>query len=272
MRAHRILLAPAVAALAALALAATCPTTVPAAAGQPGATPLELKTASTHPMKYWVSAPQGPAPAGGWPVLVVITDATRQFQATAEAFVAARHADQVAIVVPVTLGSGGQAQRVREVFPYDSTAWARAEKDGNCAFDDDGVGAVLADVRRSAHTAERATLTGLEAAGHVIFAQAFRHPERWRAVYAVAPNYRERCLDGVEFSRDPSRASLPIVILHGERDTVWTTYFIAGQAEAAHAAARVRGFGNWRDRAIPARGHEFMPEVVFEAMRADTLR
>ena len=264
MRARPSVLALFVAASAALVAAAH--------AGPPDATPLALATASTHPMKYWLSAPQGPAPAGGWPVLVVITDATRQFQATAEAFAAARHADKVAIVVPATLGSGGQAQRVRQAFPYDSTAWARAEKDGNCAFDDDGIGAVLADVRRTAHTAERATLTGLEAAGHVIFAEAFRHPERWRAVYAVTPNYRERCLDGVEFSRDPSRESLPIVILHGERDTVWTTYFIAGQAEAAHAAARVRGFGNWRDRAIPARGHEFMPDVVFEAMRADTVR
>src|SRR5512140_1420177 len=181
--AARGLAAALVLALALAGFGALSPAGGPAAASQvPGP---ELRTATTHPMKYWVALPVGWAPERTWRVLVVITDATRQFEATARAFAAARGADPVVIVVPATLTSGGTAQRVKEAYPYDATAWARAGKDGNCAFDDDGIAAVLADVRARWHTDPRAALTGLEAAGHVVLAQAFRHPERWSAVYAV---------------------------------------------------------------------------------------
>jgi len=242
----------------------------PVIAPSPPPVPPRIQTASRHPMKYLVSLPGGWTPDRTWPVVCVITDATRQFRATRDAFARADGADQAVIVVPLTLGSGGQAQGVKQAYPYDAAAWARAGKDGNCAFDDDGIAAVLVDVRAKYHTEARATLTGLEAAGHVLFAQAFRHPERWRAVYAVTPNFQGRCLDDNAFSADPSRARLPIVILHGARDPLWTRF--AGQGEAAHQAARAHGFANWQDRAIPGRGHEFLPDVVFASMRADTLR
>jgi hypothetical protein len=238
-----------------------------AGATSPAPRPATSRPAGAHPMRYWVAPPPHWSANRTWPVVVVITDATREFVRALDEFARAPGGDSVVVVVPATLGSGGTAQNVKQAYPYDAAAWARAAKDGNCAFDDDGIAAVLADVRRQWHTEDRATLTGLEAAGHVIFMQAFVHPERWRAVYAVAPNWQGRCVDEAAWSRDPGRAALELVVLHGERDTLWAR-FTASQGDAALAAARAHGFAKASDRAVPGRGHEFMPDVVLAAMRA----
>lgn len=191
---------------------------------------IELRTAAGHPMKYWLGRPAGMRPGERLPILVVITDARREFEAAASAFLAAedslvgKAAARYLIVVPATLTSGGTAQSVQQAYPYDAAAWARAAKDGNCTFDDEGLAAVLADVRRTAPAdTGRACLTGLEAAGHVVFAQAFRHPERWRAVIVVAPNWQGRCMDASAWSTGASRARLPILIVHGDRDSLWAS-------------------------------------------------
>jgi poly(3-hydroxybutyrate) depolymerase len=235
---------------------------------------IELRTAAGHPMKYWLGQPAGLGPGERLPILVVITDARRAFEATASAYVAAQAAHpRFLVVVPATLGSGGTAQNVKQAYPYDDAAWARAAKDGNCAFDDDGLAAVLADVRKTAPADQgRAYLAGLEAAGHVIFAQAFRHPERWRAVIAVAPNWAGRCMDDAAWSADSSRVRLPILVLHGERDSLWAASPLPGQAAQAEAAARAHGFRGVEDRAIPAQGHEFPPGVVLSLLPGANLR
>ena len=56
-----------------------------------GAEPgVALRTASTHPMKFHVALPEGWVAGKTWPVLVVIPDAAREFEANLAAFVKAR--------------------------------------------------------------------------------------------------------------------------------------------------------------------------------------
>jgi len=263
---------PAGAATLALALALAMPAFAGPAAGEPR---IELRTAAAYPMKYWLGRPVNLRPEERLPVLVVITDARREFEAAARAFLAAEDAlpagPRVLVVVPVTLTSGGTAQRVKDAFPYDAATWARAGRDGNCTFDDAGIAAVLADVRRVARADDRAYLTGLEAAGHTIFAQAFRHPERWRMVLPVTPNYQARCMDDSAWSADTSRARLPIVVLHGEADSVWAGGML-NQGKQADDAAHAHGFRRFQDRAIPARGHDFLPDAVLALLREAPVR
>jgi poly(3-hydroxybutyrate) depolymerase len=259
----------------ALVLAAATPAAAPAA---PKPAPrIELRTAAGHPMKYWLGRPAGTTPGQRLPILVVITDARREFAAAAGEFLAAEDAiaggPRFLVVVPATLNSGGTAQNVKQAYPYDAAAWARAARYGNCAFDDDGIAAVLADVRRTAPAdTGRACLTGLEAAGHVVFAQAFRHPERWRAVIAVAPNWQGRCMDAAAWSADASRARLPILIVHGDRDSLWASSPLPAQAAQAASAARAHGFLGVEDRAIPARGHDFLPDAVLALLPGPRVR
>ena len=50
----------------------------------------DFRTASSHPMQYYVSLPQGWTAARKWPVVVVIESANRQFLETLGIFVKAR--------------------------------------------------------------------------------------------------------------------------------------------------------------------------------------
>jgi hypothetical protein len=50
----------------------------------------ELKTAFNHSMQYYLSLPNGWSAGKQWPVVIVIEDANRQFEAAAARFEAAR--------------------------------------------------------------------------------------------------------------------------------------------------------------------------------------
>ena len=146
----------------------------------PADTAVVTRTASMHPMRYVVSRPPGWSAARQWPVLVVISDAAREFIADTRAFAAARGDRPFLIVTPLVLTAGGTAQDHRNRFDYPDAAWARAARDGNCAFDRDGLDAVLADVRRLDHADSVFMLAAFEAGGHVAWAELFRRPERIR--------------------------------------------------------------------------------------------
>ena len=112
---------------------------------------IEARTASTHPMQYLVSRPENWNPGHTWPVVIIIADARREYRVAIQEFMAARGARPYVLVCPVTLTSGGDAHRIREAFQYPDSAWARASRDGDCAFDRTGLDAVLADVRARDH-------------------------------------------------------------------------------------------------------------------------
>src|SRR5260370_32180509 len=61
----------------------------------------EFRTASGHPMQYYVSLPQGWTAARKWPVVVVIESANRQFQQTLGAFAKARKDMPFILVAPM---------------------------------------------------------------------------------------------------------------------------------------------------------------------------
>jgi dienelactone hydrolase len=252
-----------------LALVALATAVTPAPAPSP-ASKLELRAPARNPMKYYVSLPRGWTPARRWPAVVVIEDAHREFERTARAFARARGDRPFIIVVPVVLTAGGPANRHREMFPYGSSEWARIALEGDCAFDDQGLKAVTGDVWRRFAAEPQFLITGFEAGGHVVWAQVFRHPERWRAAVVVAPNYLGRCMGPRSFSGNAARATLPITILHGDADPMWRpgAPFVA-QTDTARAQARAHGFNAVTERVVRGAGHDPVPAVVLRIFEQD---
>ncbi len=204
------------------------------------------RTASAHPMKYAVSPPEGWARGKPWPVVVVIPDASRDFAGNLAAFEKARGARPYVLVAPHVVTSGGANYRLADTYRYSESDWKTVAGTGDFRFDDEGIAAVLADVRRDFGVEERAFLTGWEAGGHTVWALAFRHPERWRAVAPVSTNYLGRWLDEAAFSKDPARATLPVRVLFvdkaaaGQGWDFWRTQTAnATKAAASHGFARV---------------------------------
>jgi uncharacterized membrane protein len=250
--------------LSAAAFAGAAAALVAAQAGTPPR--IEKRAAARHPMRYFVSPPEGWTPNRDWPALVVITDAYRKFEETTGAFADARGARPFVIVTPLVLSGGGTAQQHMSDFDYDRAAWDLAEKDGTCAFDAQGLSAVLADVRQQFHTEAKVFITGWEAGGHVVLSEVLNHPERLRAAVVVTPNYQGRCVDNPPARHDSDALALPIRELAGSLDAMAARGPIAGQWTTFENLARSRGFTDLEAISVTGRGHGALASDVFEAI------
>ena len=148
--------------------------------------------ASAHAMRFHLALPEGWTRERTWPVVVVIPDAAREFEGNLARFVAARGRRPFILVAPEVLSCGGGSTRTAEHYSYSAADWDSISAVDDFAFDDAGLGAVLADVREHWAGEPKAFLTGWEAGGHTVWAQLFRRPERWRAVAPVSTNYQRR--------------------------------------------------------------------------------
>ena len=219
---------------------------------------IETRQASTHPMRYHLSLPAGWSSTREWPVLVVIPDAGRDFVANLTWFITARGDRPYILVAPEVLTCGGAGSRVLDHYTYSKAVWDSLQGHDDFAFDDDGVAAVLADVRRQFRSESTAFLTGWEAGGHTVWALTFRHPERWRGVAPVCTNYQRRGLDPASFSKAPARAKLPIQVLREPTpagDAAGPVTFFEQQTAQALADARAHGYSPNPVHVVPGAVH-----------------
>jgi dienelactone hydrolase len=250
------------------AVLATVPTAPPHPAAAPVAAPAAIVTshqATKHAMRFLVALPVGWAPGRAWPVVVVIADAHRDFAENLRRFVAVRGDRPFLLVAPEVVTCGGTRDQTSPPYTYTDAEWqlARAPKDHD--FDDAGLAAVLADVHAKWSGEERAYLTGWEAGGHTVWAQALRRPERWRAVAPVTTNYQGRGLTAETFSRGPERATLPIqTFVCGAPKGELAGYMpgVRRQIDRAIADARAHGFAPAPVRVVPGADHGPLPEAV----------
>ncbi|HWA82848.1 MAG TPA: hypothetical protein VG820_05425 [Fimbriimonadaceae bacterium] len=215
-----------------------------------------LKTASAHPMKYYLSLPDGWQAGKKWPVVVVIESANRDFETTAKEFERARGSKPFILVTPLVLTNGGPRYREATGYRYDAATWARIERDGTWKFDGAGVQAVLADVRRLYGGESKAFLTGWEAGGHTVFALAFTHPSWFAAAAPVCPNYAARWIAPA----GERAAGMPLRCFIGAKDDLWQRF--SSQWDRARNEARSRGFGDLSIRQVDGKGHEPLADAV----------
>jgi len=216
-------------------------------------------------MRYHVALPQAWSAERQWPVVVVIPDAGRDFAGNLQSFVRARGERPYILVAPEVLSCGGQRSRTIDHYSYAPAIWDSLQHVDDFAFDDDGVGAVLADVHRLWHGEDKAFLTGWEAGGHTVWALTFRHPERWRGIAPVSTNYQRRGVDATQFARDPKRASLPIQCLREGSPNPQIAPSMKGldqQTASALEDARAQGFAPASVRVVPGADHGPLAEAV----------
>lgn len=229
------------------------------------AAPITPHQATTHPMRYFLALPREWKPGGTWPVVMVIADAHRDFADNLRRFVDARGARPYLLVAPEVTTCGGTRGQVSPPYSYTAAEWAQARAPKDHDFDDAGLAAVLADVHRLWGGEPVAYLTGWEAGGHTVWAQALRRPERWRGVAPVTPNYQGRGLTPGTTPPAPARATLPIQTFICGAPSAEVAAFLPGiraQVDAALAEARARGFTPAPVRTVAGADHGPLPLAV----------
>ncbi len=226
---------------------------------------ISFHRAAAQPIRYHLALPEGWTSARTWPVVVAIPDAHRDFEANLRRFVAARGPRPYILVAPEVVTCGGVSGQVSPPHTYSPAEWARIHQAGDFEYDDASFSAVLAEVQARWKGEPGAFLTGWEAGAHTVWAQAFRHPERWRAVAVVSPNYQGRGVSEALFSKDPARGGLPLKIFWcgapSEEEAKGYPFFRA-QAARALSEARGHGFAPEPDVVVPGAPHGPACEAV----------
>jgi dienelactone hydrolase len=239
--------------------------TLALAAGTVDSVPITVERATSHPMRYHLALPVGWNADREWAVLVVIPDAGRAFEANLAQFVRARAGRPYLLVAPEVLSCGGARTRTREHYSYTRTEWDSLQGGDDFAFEDAGLEAVLADIHTRWRGEPRAFITGWEAGGHTVWAQALRHPERWCGVAPVTTNYQRRGVDSTSISRAPERRSVPIQPFRCGAPTGEMTgaiKFIDQQMALALSDARVHGFQPRSVQVVPGVDHSPLAGIV----------
>src|ERR1051325_10310150 len=229
---------------------------------QPSESP-QLKTASTHPMQYYVSLPEGWVAGKKWPVVVVIDSADREFLQAATAFATARKQQPFIIVTPLVVTNGGANVRNVPTYHYSDQVWDRIQNSGPFVFDMDGITAVMQDVVKQYGGEDKYFITGFEAAGHTVWGILFSRPEVVRGAALVCPNYLDRWVDETHVSSAAERAALPVRNFIGTKDTLCAPGNpIYTQIQKAMSVADAHGYKNVSITPVEGKGHERLADEV----------
>jgi len=219
--------------------------------------PPRLKTASTHPIQYYLSLPDNWAAGKRWPVVVVIDSAERDFLQAATAFTQARQQRPFIIVTPFVVTNGGAGVRSVPSYHYSDQVWDSIQNAGPFKFDMDGITAIMQDVVKQYGGEDKYFITGLEAAGHTVWGVLFNHPEAVRGAAIVCPNYAGRWIDEAHISSAPERSALPIRNFVGTNDTLCSPGSpIYTQMQKAVSVAEAHGYKNVSLTRVEGKGHE----------------
>ena len=225
----------------------------------------QLKTASTHPIQYYVSLPDGWTMARKWPVVVAIESADREFVEAAKAFAQADKNYPFIIVTPLVVTNGGSGYRSVPAYQYSEQVWETIQNSGPFKFDMDGITAIMQDVVKQFGGDNKYFIAGLEAAGHTVWGILFNHPEAVRGAALVCPNYLARWVDETHISSAPERAALPIKNLVGTKDSVCVPgHPIYMQMQKAITVAEAHGYKNVSLTRVEGKGHERLADDVLD--------
>ena len=217
----------------------------------------QLKTASTHPIQYYLSLPDGWSAGKKWPVVVVIDSAERDFLQAATVFAQARRQQPFILVTPFVVTNGGAGARSVPTYHYSDQVWDRIQSAGPFKFDMDGITAIMQDVVKEYGGEDKYFITGLEAAGHTIYGVVFNHPEVLRGAAIVCPNYLGRWIDEAQISSAAERSTLPVRNFIGTKDTLCAPGNpIYMQMQKAISVAEAHGYKNVSLMRIEGKGHE----------------
>ena len=233
------------------------------AAPQEGNPAAELKSVKGHPMQYYVVRPEGWSRDRKWPIVVALEAAEKEFKVNAERFARAGRRLPFVIVTPITVTNGNAGHRDPAVYPYSTATWDRIDKDGTCAFDEEGLALVMKEVREAMNGEDLVYLTGFEAGAHLLWATVFHRPEGLAAAAPVAGNFRGRCVDGQPFSQAASRAALPVRGFAADGDQGFGPGgALLSQWKDARALGLSKGYLNISEVLIAGKPHVPLPEEV----------
>jgi predicted esterase len=185
---------------------------------------LLLKSASSHPIKYFLSLPTGHSPGRGpYPVLVCVDSAGSNFQALAERMQMERARLPCLIVCPCTFSNtnaitGYMRAKYRRFYSDALIDMLRDMGDQDLDWDEAGILAIHDDLQREFGAEKRFYITGFSGGGLTAYRIIFRHADKLAGAFIACGNFFPHVMDGPKVRHSPEDLSVPIHLVLGETD------------------------------------------------------
>lgn len=228
-----------------------------------------LRTARSHPMQYYISLPKGWTRNKRWPVVFTIDGGNKAWLENARAFAKVRDEKHLPFIIATPLvltNGGGDFQNLRHlpVYNYAPAVWDEVEKTGRCAFDINGLNAIMKDVQAEYGGDDKFFISGWSAGGHLAWAMVFRYPQELRGAALTCANFGRCVTREVDtpdvFSGAPERVTLPVKVLDAEHDPQLEDY--EKQNLSLLKLAQDHGYKEVSLRVVAGADHSPMPEEV----------
>ncbi|KAF0243844.1 MAG: hypothetical protein FD180_3012 [Planctomycetota bacterium] len=218
-----------------------------------------LRKASTHDMRYFLSLPPGWTPDKTWPVLVACEGTGANYRDQCARFAGFRKDVPVILLTPCTFTNTSGPKK--EKHPWYTEELMNQWTKNLMEFDDPGIMAALADVKRDWGGEEKFFISGYSGSGAICFWEIFSRPTLLRGAFPAGANYVGHPATPGEGGRD-----LPIRSIQSEKDEFLAS-LNAGWVDAEKALKKFN-FTNYTRTLLPDAPHPGCHEAVFREIDA----
>jgi len=226
----------------------------------------EIQTATTHPMKYYISLPTNWTSDKRWPVLFAVSAHYPAIADTISRFEKLRDVRKYRfiIITPIVI-STDPISKIKDyagaisasIDAADAAASDNRDFNIRTAFDSAGIRAVIHDVQNKYHGNDKVYISGFSSSTSIAYLFIFTHPELLQGAVINSGVYLGRGVDEehIPYLNSPGRANLPIKFIKGEND------------KYNHGDPYNEGMKNWRETKakLLSYGHletNFQEEIV----------
>jgi predicted esterase len=245
---------------------------------------LILRQASTHPMKYYFSLPSKYERKKGkkWPVMVCVDGAGSNFEGMGRGYMNNRADLPLIVVSPCSFsntnqisGNEGQEKKYRKYYTDEVIKQGDA---GGINWDEQGILAVLKDMRDNYDAEDRVYCTGFSGGGNCTYMMIFNHPDMVAGAAPACANFSgfqtDQLIADLKDKFTKEDRNFPVHLITGEKDAHRdfthgdkSSPGIEPQTDAAERLLKGLGYGNWSRKMYDGMGHSSAVKEVLDFLK-----
>ncbi|MFH1228478.1 MAG: hypothetical protein V1701_11340 [Planctomycetota bacterium] len=237
-----------------------------------------LKSTSSHPIRYFFSLPKDfkRVKDKKWPVLVCVDGAGSNFSGIASSYFVKRSKLPYMVVAPCTFSNtnaieGDMLAKYQQYYPDEVIEEAKNLK---LRWDEQGILAIINDLRENYDAESRVYITGFSGGGNVIYMMIFRHPDLLNGAAPACANFVPYEYLRLKDTFPADILDFPIHIFTGEKDEHREFTFgnknspgIDPQTNQAEALLKDFGYANYKRTMVSGMGHSAAEDQVINALK-----
>ncbi|MCE9581152.1 MAG: hypothetical protein K8T20_01415 [Planctomycetes bacterium] len=219
-----------------------------------------LKTASTHKMQYYLQLPKGWTPTKKYTIVVGVEGAGCNFKGMLSALTQNRGDLPVICITPQTFSNTNSLAGAAGKYTYPPDLVAEYDAGDRFKFDEEGLLAVIADVKKDFSGEDKFCITGFSGGGNLTWLFVFQHPDMLLGASPACANFGTRKYNIPDV---PEKATVPVHAYQGDKDGYWhDPPNLEQQWIDAKKLADENGYKNVTRDMVPGVGHSGCSDKV----------